>query len=72
MFVWEVKLVLWNELLVEELGLLFFSGKEVEVVVLFLGNEILVGVVFIVQVYVGYQFGYFNMLGDGCVVLFGE
>lgn len=46
---------------------------EVDWVVVFFGNFMFEGVVFLVQVYGGYQFGYWNFgLGDGCVLLLGE
>lgn len=66
------KLIVFNNLLAEELGFnndFLTSEQGVEYLI---GNKIVEGTTPIAQAYAGHQFGYFTMLGDGRAVLLGE
>jgi len=64
------QMVVFNYALAENLGL---DAEELaNSPEIFTGNVLLTGSKPIAQAYAGYQFGYFNMLGDGRAVLLGE
>ena len=64
--------VLINYSLARELGLHFNHEKIVSITQIFSGNELPQGADPIAQAYMGHQFGYPNMLGDGRAILLGE
>lgn len=64
------ELLLYNELLAEELGLEDLSPEERTEILS--GNVLAKGSEPIAQAYCGHQFGYFTMLGDGRAILLGE
>ena len=68
----EPELVLYNEILAEEIGLDLsgLSGKELAE--LLSGNLVPDGADPIAQAYAGHQFGNFTMLGDGRALVLGE
>lgn len=66
------KLVVYNTLLGESLGLDTKAMTSDEGVAVFAGNKIPEGSQPIAQAYAGHQFGYFTMLGDGRAILLGE
>ncbi|MEL7424998.1 MAG: YdiU family protein [Bacteroidota bacterium] len=68
----EPSLQLWNDKLAADLGLSFLNGQEEEITTIFSGNKVPEGAVPLAQAYAGHQFGYFNTLGDGRAILFGE
>ncbi|WP_310602341.1 protein adenylyltransferase SelO [Anaerosporobacter sp.] len=66
------KLVIWNNLLGEELGENLDFLKQKQGIEILAGNRIVEGTTPIAQAYAGHQFGHFTMLGDGRAVLLGE
>lgn len=66
------KLIVFNEPLVESMGLHPQVLQNEESAAVFAGNEIPGGALPLAQAYAGHQFGYFTMLGDGRAVLLGE
>lgn len=66
------KLVVYNALLGESLGLDTKAMTSDEGAAVFAGNKIPEGARPIAQAYAGHQFGYFTMLGDGRAILLGE
>jgi uncharacterized protein YdiU (UPF0061 family) len=66
------KAALLNYELAENLGLHFNSRNEAEIVQQLSGNSLPPGSHPIAQAYMGHQFGYLNMLGDGRAILLGE
>lgn len=66
------KIIVFNDLLSDDLGLdtEFFKSKDG--IDILSGNKVLEGTTPISQSYAGHQFGYFTMLGDGRAVLLGE
>jgi uncharacterized protein YdiU (UPF0061 family) len=66
------QMILFNEMLVDELGVSshFFDAEKT--LNLLSGNELLPGSRPISQAYAGHQFGHFTRLGDGRAVLLGE
>lgn len=66
------KLIVFNDLFTEELGMDRKFLKSDDGIEFMSGNKILQGTVPIAQAYAGHQFGYFTMLGDGRAVLLGE
>ncbi|WP_019639736.1 protein adenylyltransferase SelO [Paenibacillus fonticola] len=68
----EPKLVVFNALLAESLGLNAEALQGSEGAAVFAGNEIPGGALPLAQAYAGHQFGYFTMLGDGRAILLGE
>ena len=66
------KLVEFNKVLAEDLGLdLKFLNSD-EGIQYLVGNKLLEGSTPIAQAYAGHQFGHFTMLGDGRAILLGE
>lgn len=66
------KLVMLNESLADDLGLLLEHTSKEELAQLFSGNMLPEGAEPIAQAYAGHQFGHFTMLGDGRAHLLGE
>jgi uncharacterized protein YdiU (UPF0061 family) len=66
------KAVLVNYALAEVLGLKFLKSELAEIAETLSGNEVPPGADPIAQAYMGHQFGYPNMLGDGRAILLGE
>ena len=66
------KLIILNNSLVTSLGLNIDSLQSRDGIAMLAGNQIPEGGIPIAQAYAGHQFGYFNMLGDGRAILFGE
>lgn len=66
------KLIVYNHLLGESLGLDTQAMNSEEGTQVFAGNRIPEGAQPIAQAYAGHQFGYFTMLGDGRAILLGE
>lgn len=66
------KLIAYNALLGESLGLDTQAMNSEEGMSVFAGNRIPEGAQPIAQAYAGHQFGYFTMLGDGRALLLGE
>ncbi|WP_404448310.1 YdiU family protein [Sutcliffiella horikoshii] len=66
------KLIVFNESVVEELGLRVDALKASDGLNVFAGNTIPEGGSGIAQAYAGHQFGNFTMLGDGRALLVGE
>ena len=64
--------VLINFPLAKELGLEFSPGNKEEITRILSGNTLPEGADPIAQAYMGHQFGYPNMLGDGRAILLGE
>ncbi len=64
--------VLFNEQLAAELGLVFEATDTECNEGVFSGNLIPEGAAPIAQAYAGHQFGHFNILGDGRAILLGE
>jgi len=66
------KLILFNDDLVQKLGL-DFKPLQIQDISLFLsGNSLPAGADPLAQAYAGHQFGHFTMLGDGRAILLGE
>jgi uncharacterized protein YdiU (UPF0061 family) len=65
-------LLLFNENLMEELGLALDLADKNRLSQWFSGNEIPLGAQPLAQAYAGHQFGHFNKLGDGRAILLGE
>lgn len=65
-------MVLFNEGLAKELGVLEHFKEEPKALAYLSGNEIVPESRPIAQAYAGHQFGHFNRLGDGRAVLLGE
>lgn len=63
------RLIKFNEELANELGV---SETQTDAANIFSGNKIIDGFEPITQAYAGYQFGHFNILGDGRAILLGE
>jgi uncharacterized protein YdiU (UPF0061 family) len=68
----EPRLVVFNRLLAESLGLRPEALAGDEGAAIFAGNRIPAGAEPIAQAYAGHQFGYFTILGDGRAILLGE
>ena len=66
------ELIVFNDLLAEDLGMDKKFLKSDNGIGFMSGNNILQGTVPIAQAYAGSQFGHFTMLGDGRAVLLGE
>lgn len=66
------KLIVFNELLAESLGLDSQALQSEQGAAIFAGNQIPEGASPIAQAYAGHQFGHFTMLGDGRALLLGE
>ncbi len=66
------KLIVYNALLGESMGLSTQAMNSEEGTLVFTGNVIPEGSQPIAQAYAGHQFGYFTMLGDGRALLLGE
>jgi uncharacterized protein YdiU (UPF0061 family) len=66
------RLVILNESLAAELGLVAEHLKDERGAALFVGNELPHGAEPLAQAYAGHQFGHFTMLGDGRAILLGE
>lgn len=66
------KVVMFNEVLANELGIDVKFLKSEEGIDFLSGNKTLSGTTPIAQAYAGHQFGHFTMLGDGRAVLLGE
>ena len=66
------QLLIFNNVLANELGLNHSNLIKNDAASIFAGNTILSGSKFIAQAYAGHQFGYFTILGDGRAVLMGE
>ena len=74
------KLIIFNDQLAQNLGLLqsssgaiSVSGPEsAELAALFAGNQVPAGAQPLAQAYAGHQFGGFSMLGDGRAIVLGE
>jgi uncharacterized protein YdiU (UPF0061 family) len=66
-------LLAWNEELAQDLGLSELGDTEIELALIFSGNEVPAGAEPIALAYAGHQFGHFvPQLGDGRAVLLGE
>jgi uncharacterized protein YdiU (UPF0061 family) len=65
-------IIVVNKPLAESLGLNINKLKSKDGVAIFAGNKLPEGSEPLAQAYAGHQFGYFNMLGDGRVILLGE
>ncbi|MCU0374963.1 MAG: YdiU family protein [Chitinophagaceae bacterium] len=63
---------LLNYKFAHDLGLYFSTQNEAEIVQQLSGNSLPPGSHPIAQAYMGHQFGYLNMLGDGRAILLGE
>ncbi|MFH1020778.1 MAG: protein adenylyltransferase SelO family protein, partial [Pseudomonadota bacterium] len=68
----EPRLVVFNSLLAESLGLRPEALAGDEGAAIFAGNRVPVGAEPIAQAYAGHQFGSFTLLGDGRAILLGE
>ena len=66
------KIVLFNNLLSNQLGLNFSEIDDEKKAQLFSGNQLPEGSETIAQAYAGHQFGHFTMLGDGRALIIGE
>jgi uncharacterized protein YdiU (UPF0061 family) len=66
------KLVIFNEKLAKDLGLVLNDISTVEIANFLSGNKNIDDAMPIAQAYAGHQFGHFNMLGDGRAILLGE
>jgi uncharacterized protein YdiU (UPF0061 family) len=66
------QLVLFNETLAQQLGLVGFQSAEADWIAQLSGNQPDLGSQPIAQAYAGHQFGHFTMLGDGRALLMGE
>lgn len=66
------QLVIWNDQLAEQLGLLSSELQSDDGVAILAGNRVVDDSTPIAQAYAGHQFGHFNMLGDGRAILLGE
>jgi serine/tyrosine/threonine adenylyltransferase len=66
------KMVVFNESLAAELGLVFSGMNAEEKAALFAGNVLPRGSEPLAQAYAGHQFGHFTVLGDGRAHLIGE
>ncbi|MFJ7950165.1 YdiU family protein [Lysinibacillus sp. NPDC096418] len=66
------KLIVFNDLLANSLGLNAQILKSDEGVAVLAGNRIPEGGCPLAQAYAGHQFGHFTMLGDGRTILLGE
>lgn len=66
------ELVLWNDILANELGIAVSQLTKVQLAEVFSGNLLPDGASPLAMAYAGHQFGYFSMLGDGRAVLLGE
>ena len=65
-------LAVWNDALAEALGIDPWAADEHTRAAVFSGRHLPPGAAPIAQAYAGHQFGHFNLLGDGRVVLLGE
>ena len=63
------KLLLWNDQLATELGII---KNEQGALAYLSGNQVVENSTPIAQAYAGHQFGHFNILGDGRAILLGE
>ena len=63
---------MFNDLLIDELGLDLEFLQSSEGIDFLSGNKVLQDSVPIAQAYAGHQFGHFTMLGDGRAILLGE
>ncbi len=68
----EPRLVILNEDLANDLGLIIDRLRSEEGVEILSGNRPVQGEYSISQAYAGHQFGHFTMLGDGRAILIGE
>ncbi len=66
------RLVVFNEVLAQELGLNPAALRSDDGAQIFAGNVLPEGAQPIAQAYAGHQFGYFALLGDGRAILLGE
>tara|TARA_Y100000590_G_C15669122_1_gene995623 strand:- start:302 stop:1780 length:1479 start_codon:yes stop_codon:yes gene_type:complete len=66
------KLIIFNELLSQELGLNFYNIKSNDIASMLVGNLLPEGSECIAQAYAGHQFGHFTILGDGRAIVIGE
>jgi len=66
------KLIIFNDLLADELGLNFTNIASSEIANIFSGNQLPEGSETIAQAYAGHQFGHFTILGDGRALMIGE
>lgn len=66
------ELIIFNNDLIEELGLNIKTLGSKDGLNIFAGNSSPEGAVNIAQAYAGHQYGHFTMLGDGRAVLIGE
>lgn len=66
------KLEIINDVLAKELGFNIKELQSQEGIEILAGNKYPEGAASIAQAYVGHQFGYFTMLGDGRAILIGE
>ena len=66
------KIIMFNDLLIDELGLDLEFLQSSEGIDFLSGNKVLQDSVPIAQAYAGHQFGHFTMLGDGRAILLGE
>lgn len=66
------KLVIYNEVLGDAIGLNASDMKSDEGIAILAGNQIPNNTIPLAQSYAGHQFGHFTMLGDGRAMLLGE
>lgn len=66
------RLVLWNQLLADALGLALSEKDSKKIEQYFAGGVMPPGAMPIAMAYAGYQFGHFTHLGDGRAILLGE